>query len=272
MDASLKTRTITAICGIPALVLILLAPVPVVTAAVLIASMIGLYEYFKATELLKHPNLCIIGAVGAVIVVLCSGLSASVSLFLLFLYIIVLLSGMIFNKSEADLVHVAMILFGLIYIPYFMSNIILVRTLENGKVFIWLIFLGAFLSDTFAYFTGSAVGRHKLCPTISPHKTVEGAIGGIIGCGITFVVFGIIMNIFLEGTSFNLWLMFPLGALTSVVSQIGDLTASSIKRQYNIKDFGRILPGHGGILDRIDSILTVAPFLYIVLSNINIMI
>lgn len=272
MDASLKTRTITAICCIPALVLILLAPVPIIAAAVLVASLIGLYEYFRATNLLKYPSLCIIGAIGAVVVVLCSGLSSSLSLLVLFLYIMALLSGMIFNKSEADLVHIAMILFGLIYIPYFMSNIILIRSLENGKIFIWMVFLGAFLSDTFAYFAGNAFGKHKLCPAISPHKTVEGAVGGIIGGGITFVLFGLIMNIFLTDTGFNLWLMFPLGAMTSVVSQIGDLTASSIKRQYNIKDFGRILPGHGGILDRIDSLLTVAPFLYIVLSNINIMI
>ena len=123
-------------------------------------------------------------------------------------------------------------------------------------------------------FSGRFLGRNKLCPTVSPNKTIEGAIGGVIGDGIAFVIFALAMNAFcgdFSDESINVWLMFPLGAVTSIISQIGDLVASSIKRQFNIKDFGKILPGHGGILDRFDSIITVAPFIYLMLSCMSIM-
>lgn len=269
MDSSLKKRLITAICGVPLLIIILLSPLWVVTAAVVAASLIGLYEYFRAVGLTSHPYMCVLGYAGSVIIALGANFSASVSLTVLYLYVIILFLFMIFNKESVSLIHIALLAFGLIYIPYFLSNIIYIRMSEHGRVFIWLVFIGAFMSDTAAYFSGRLFGRNKLCPTVSPNKTIEGAIGGVIGDGIAFVIFAAVLNALYSGFEdggINVWLMFPLGAVTSVISQIGDLVASSIKRQFNIKDFGRILPGHGGILDRFDSVITVAPFIYLMLS------
>lgn len=275
MDSSLKKRILTAVFGVPVLILVLLSPAPVVTVAVTAVALIGLYEYFKAVGLLTHPYMCTFGYIGAIIIALGANLSAPVMLVILYTYVIILMLFMIFNKESVSMIHISMLAFGLIYIPYFLSNIIYIRMVDYGNIFIWLIFIGAFGSDTCAYFSGRLLGRNKLCPEVSPHKTIEGAIGGVIGDGIIFVIFGLLINKlypgFADGEHINLWLMFPLGAITSAISQIGDLVASSIKRQFNIKDFGNVLPGHGGILDRFDSIITVAPFIYMVLSNISIM-
>ena len=131
------------------------------------------------------------------------------------------------------------------------------------------------MTDSCAYFTGKAIGGRKLCPTISPKKTVSGAIGGVIGCGLSFILFGVIVNLFfsrhLNGNQLSLWLLFVLGLVSAVISEIGDLVASMIKRQYNIKDFGTLLPGHGGILDRCDSIILVAPTIFLFLIQFGIL-
>ena len=146
-----------------------------------------------------------------------------------------------------------------------LTHVLLIRqNLVHGKVLVWLVILIAFGSDSFAYFTGVTLGRHKLAPILSPKKTIEGAIGGILGSMLICLGYGL----FLEWRGyFTLPAMAYaslalLGILGSLFSQIGDLVGSAIKRETGIKDFGRLIPGHGGILDRLDSILFVAPFVY----------
>ena len=154
---------------------------------------------------------------------------------------------------------------GFLYIPYMLTHVLLIRQgLAHGKVVVWLVILIAFGSDTFAYFSGITMGRHKLAPILSPKKTIEGAIGGILGSMLICLSYGL----FLEWRGY--FVLPPiayaslalLGVLGSIFSQIGDLVGSAIKRETGIKDFGRLIPGHGGILDRLDSILFVAPFVY----------
>ena len=140
---------------------------------------------------------------------------------------------------------------------------------EGGKYIYLLTFIGAWVTDTFAYFTGRFLGKHKLIPEVSPKKTVEGAIGGILFCTLAFVGFALIYNAFLRGEGGQIipwWLMAIVGVLTSIVSQFGDLAMSVIKRHYGIKDFGNIFPGHGGMLDRFDSVVAVSIFLAVVLG------
>ncbi len=127
-----------------------------------------------------------------------------------------------------------------------------------------LVFIGAWVPDTFAYFTGRLFGKHKLIPDVSPKKTVEGAIGGLVFCVVAFVGFGALNNaLWIDegGRTLPLWLMAIIGLIAAVVSMIGDLSMSVIKRHYGIKDYGRLLPGHGGFLDRFDSVLAVAVIL-----------
>ena len=138
-----------------------------------------------------------------------------------------------------------------------------------------LVFIGPWVSDTFAYLVGRAIGKHKLIPEVSPKKTVEGAVGGVVFAALAYVLYGwIILRFFpadlrqtLSGGKVSLLVMALAGAVVAVISQIGDLAMSVVKRRYGIKDYGRIFPGHGGVLDRFDSVLMTAPVL-LILSNI----
>ena len=274
-DSSLKMRVLTSVICAPILIIILLCPSILVTITVIVASMIGLYEYYKAVGLLAHRGLCAMGIVAAVIIPIGLMLSIQETLILVYVYVVALFLIMLIYNKRVKAADIAMLLLGIIYIPYFLSYIIHIRSMEFGRFFIWLVFIGAFSTDTCAYFAGRMFGRNKLCPDISPKKTVEGAIGGVVGAGIIFVLFGIVVNNvfagFMCGLRFNLLLLFVLGLIAAVVSEIGDLVASSIKRQYDIKDFGNILPGHGGILDRCDSIILVAPTIFLFLYNVPVL-
>lgn len=150
-----------------------------------------------------------------------------------------------------------------VYIVGCFSSMVVIRYSSNGKYLYLLAFLGAWVCDTFAYFVGRAFGKHKLIPEISPKKTVEGSIGGIVFTVISFVVYGLIVNNLFESADLNYIKLCILGLVLSVVSQIGDLVASTIKRQNDLKDYGNLFPGHGGVLDRFDSVMLTAPTLYI---------
>ena len=144
-----------------------------------------------------------------------------------------------------------------LYIIGATSSIVVVRDSLGGEYYWYFIFIGAWITDTFAYFTGMLFGKHKLIPNVSPKKTVEGAIGGAVFCMIFFVGYGAIVNS-LTPYNISLGLIALAGILSALVSMIGDLSMSVIKRTYGIKDYGKIFPGHGGVLDRFDSILAVA--------------
>jgi phosphatidate cytidylyltransferase len=143
-------------------------------------------------------------------------------------------------------------------IPWLLSALIRLRVLENGKFFIIAVFVLTMVPDSGAYFAGRAFGKRKLCPVISPHKTVEGAIGGVVCTVICMVIFALVMQF-----GFQFRVNYLLAALYAILgagaSMLGDLTFSVIKRQAGIKDYGTLLPGHGGILDRFDSTSVVAP-------------
>ena len=150
--------------------------------------------------------------------------------------------------------------FGIFYVCILIDFIVLtMNDFEMGKIYVWLVFIIAFMTDIFAYFSGYLFGKHKLIPKVSPKKTIEGSIGGIMGSTIACIVFGYLFNI-------NLAVVVFLGFFGSIVAQIGDLFASSIKRYVGIKDYGKLIPGHGGILDRFDSVILVSPFVYTIIN------
>ena len=145
-----------------------------------------------------------------------------------------------------------------IYIIAALNCILYVRDFsDSGKYVYLLIFVGAWITDIFAYFTGFFVGKHKLIEDVSPKKTVEGSIGGIVFCTLSFIAFGIIVDVFFDRHA-NILFLAISGIIVSVVSQVGDLIMSVIKRHYGIKDYGKLFPGHGGMLDRFDSVLAVS--------------
>ncbi len=275
MDASLKQRVLTAVICLPLLLGLLFCPTPVIVLVVMAAALVGMHEYYQAIGLAEKKALCLMGYLAAVVIPLGIYYLTDTALVLVYLYVVALFLLMLMSKNQVTFKDIALLAMGLIYIPYFLSHIIYIRDLELGNIYIWLVFVGAFMTDSCAYFVGCTVGGKKLCPTISPKKTVAGAVGGVVGCGLSFILFGIVVNNCfagsLAGNQLNLWLLFLMGLVTSVVSQIGDLVASMLKRQCGIKDFGTLLPGHGGILDRCDSIIMVAPIIFLFLLKIGIL-
>lgn len=153
------------------------------------------------------------------------------------------------------------------------ASIIMIRNIEPaGYIMYIMVFLGSWMSDVGAYFTGALIGKHKLIPNISPKKTVEGAVGGVVSCVLSFVIYAFLAANIKKVIPFfpigdialepNYLMIAASGVIVSIISQFGDLVASAIKRCYGVKDYGTIFPGHGGVLDRFDSVLAVAPLFY----------
>ena len=179
-----------------------------------------------------------------------------------YVYLFAMLAFAVFSKGNlpiADALTVAGMIF---YVVFGFASVVLLRETIHGAYIYLLIFLSAWITDTGAYFTGVFFGKHKLIPDVSPKKTVEGAVGGVITCIVTFVVFGWIVGAISDLTPHYLRLAL-VGFVASIVSMVGDLIASLLKRKYGVKDYGKLFPGHGGVMDRFDSVLATAPFLYI---------
>jgi phosphatidate cytidylyltransferase len=185
-----------------------------------------------------------------------------------FACILWLFGRLVFQHGRFHLDDLAMTITAVLYIPFLMSFVAQVRGLEHGAWLIWCVAIGAIITDTACYFSGVTLGRRKLLPDVSPKKTVEGAIGGVIGCMVIMTGFGFIVPQTVRADV--PWYHFLLlGLLCGLISQLGDWSASAIKRSAGIKDFGKLIPGHGGILDRLDSILFVAPAVYLYLRAIG---
>lgn len=265
----MKTRILTALVLIPLLALVLLSNVYIVSAAVAIISVMGLYEFFKATGLNAHKSLCAVGYAGAVLICLRTYIPLSLYMPLFYVGLLAVFCIMLKNHKTTSVSDAGLLIFSLIYIPFLLSTLIDIKGLQYGTLLLWIVFIGAFATDTFAYFAGVFLGKHKLCPEISPKKTIEGSIGGTLGCIVFMLLYGLLLDKSFD-MDINYIKLGLLGMLVSPVSQIGDLTASIIKRKYGVKDYGSIFPGHGGILDRLDSVIAVAPLVYIYLTNIGI--
>jgi phosphatidate cytidylyltransferase len=181
-----------------------------------------------------------------------------------FAYIFLTCCFTMLSLGEIKFLQAAELITWTLYIMIGIMSIALLRRQGDAGVYLYgLIFIGAWMTDTGAYFVGVLFGKHKLIPKVSPKKTIEGAFGGILGCIVGFVLYGFIIQSICD-VKVNYVAMIVLATVIAVVSQFGDLVASYIKREREIKDFGFIFPGHGGVLDRFDSIIAVAPTIYFV--------
>lgn len=225
-------------------------------------SMIAVHEALWSTGFLKHPRLSGYSIVLAGLIpfwVYYDG-RALPALCGMFLYVVLLFSEAIASHKRITLEKMGGAFFLTLMIPFFLSSFLRIRQMDYWQALIILPLVAAFISDAFALFAGMAFGKHKLAPELSPKKTVEGAIGGFAGAVVGMLIYGAVLSL-----GFDIRVSYPLmalyGALGSVVSQLGDLSFSYIKREYGLKDFGNIFPGHGGVLDRFDSVIFCAPLI-----------
>ncbi len=256
----MNSRYIGSLLLLP-LIIFLFLPGIYLKYAVMVLSILGLHEFYKT---LKTRNINTINIAGYSLcvfyyIVLNDSYFLKYTLLLLVLVIFIMFCYAIIF-SHFNIIDISMTVFGFIYIPLFFSFIYLVQAKQHGNYLVWLIFLSSWLCDTAAYYTGRFFGKHKLIPKISPNKTIEGSVGGMFGSIIGCVVFGMIVKNF--DVNIELYHYMIIGILCGAAGQFGDLTASSIKRFCGIKDFSKLIPGHGGILDRFDSILFAAVVVY----------
>ena len=151
---------------------------------------------------------------------------------------------------------------GVFYVAVMLSCIYQTRMMAGGAYIVWLIFLCSWGSDTCAYCVGVLIGKHKMAPKLSPKKSVEGAIGGVLGAALLTILYGWIFQKQMNLTMKYIFILAGISAVGSVISMVGDLAASAVKRNYDIKDYGKLIPGHGGILDRFDSVIFTAPMIF----------
>ena len=251
-------RVISAVIAIPLLLFFAITGGIIFKIGIMAISAIALYEYVNVYKNNGDKVISWILILGYLLYYL-TIILAGQKLILPIIYIIVLVSMAvpIFSRRYT-VISSALTITGFIYIVNFFGLLILIRDHSSGGYLIWLVFIISWFCDTFAYYTGRLLGRKKLCPQVSPKKTVEGSIGGIAGS-----IFGVILwSCLSSNISFEWYHLILLGLLGGAVSQIGDLSASLIKRYVGVKDYGNIMPGHGGILDRFDSILFTAPIVY----------
>ena len=268
-------RTITGLIALPILAVILIfANTIIMDIFTAIIACISMYEYFHCFKSTKKANpsqylgyiMCILIAFTHFVD---DRLLKSILIAVIPISLVILFAELVLSKGKKTFKDIAVTVLGICYIPLMLIYLSLVRNMElddglNGKILVWFVLVASWGSDVFAYFVGRHLGKHKLTQ-VSPNKTVEGAVAGVIGSVLLGIIFAFLCNT-LFGVGINYLIIGIIMAVLSIIGQIGDLAASSIKRYCEIKDFSELIPGHGGMLDRIDSIIFVLPFAFILFS------
>jgi len=267
----MKTRVISGIVLAILLFLTLFFGGYVTLAVLLAISLVGYHEIVSALEVEdKNKKFSTLELAGFAVIAIHYALMAisggKLIFFVMALMILFMAEAAIFVFSfpKYEFNKVMASVFAFVYAPMMLSFIYLLRIREDGQFVAWIPFI-AWVCDTSAYFAGSTFGKHKLCPKLSPKKTVEGAIGGVLGSVIVGCIYGYVIEMATGSAGSvlsNVLVYAVITAVASILSQIGDLLASGIKRNHDIKDYGTLIPGHGGIMDRFDSVIFITPAIY----------
>ena len=259
-----KTRLISGI------VLVIIALATIISGSwilfftLLAVSLIGMRELYKVMKVSdEHVTVLeLVGYLGAVLYYIAMKADfGNYGTMAIIISMILILFVYVFGYPKYHAEQVMAAFFGVVYVAVMLSFIYLTRSLPDGKFLIWLIFLCSWGCDTCAYCVGMLIGKHKMAPVLSPKKSIEGAVGGVAGAALL----GVIYAAATQGKMAEYALICAVGAL---ISMVGDLAASAIKRNQNIKDYGKLIPGHGGILDRFDSVIITAPVIYYLAKTI----
>ncbi|MCR5302109.1 MAG: phosphatidate cytidylyltransferase [Lachnospiraceae bacterium] len=238
-------------------------------ALLMVVSLIGMNEFYHAVGVLSKDRkidlltgVSYAGAVVYYVLMIFAGARLFILIFVAVAVLLVILSVYVFTFPKYRAQSVVFTFYGFFYVAVMLSFIFLTRELEDGIFLVWLIFMSSWFCDVFAYFTGMLLGKHRLAPVLSPKKSVEGAVGGIIIPAICGGVYGYFADGYVNCGIPTVAAFALITAIGAAVSQIGDLSASAVKRNFEIKDYGSLIPGHGGILDRFDSVIFTAPMIY----------
>ena len=271
----MKTRAITSVVIVAVgILLAAFSEYIVYPIALAILAVIAITEIFKVMQSQKRLILlipaCLLAAAFPIAAYFVD--KSETILFLLslaaamFVYMMWLMGAGVFSKGKISFTRTAELFMAVFYITISFTSLSMLRYLDRavGLFVIVLVFAVAWLCDVFAFLVGSLFGKHKLIPEVSPKKTVEGAIGGIVFSTLLCLGYGFGVDMIVENISVNYLVIGVAGAVLSVVSQLGDLIASLIKREYGVKDYGKLFPGHGGVMDRFDSVIAVSTILLII--------
>ena len=257
-------RITSGLLGFPLVLLILIiGDKIIVDVALSIIALLAMNEYFNAVAKVSKPVRwlgylsCL--SIALVHIVPKEYLSTIVTLAVPTI-LLILFSQVIATEMKTTFKDIAYTFIGIFYVVFFMMFVAFINGMQDGNILIWYAIIAAWGTDIFAYFVGKAIGKHKFSK-VSPKKSIEGCIGGTLGAILLMILYTYVANTF-WGMNYSYLFISGIGLILSLIGQIGDFAASSIKRSVDIKDFSNLIPGHGGMLDRIDSLIFLAPFAY----------
>ncbi len=260
------TRLISGIVLVAVALATIITGGPVLFFTLLAVSLIGMHELYRVTKVEedKLSPLALAGYLGAILFYILLYFEVSAyTMSGLISALIVLMSVYVFAYPRYRSEQVMAAFFGIVYVAVMLSFIYQTRNLQDGKFMVWLIFLCSWGCDTCAYCVGMLFGKHKMSPKLSPKKSVEGAVGGVLGAALLGAIYAAIVGGYLEASGNQIFVYALICGVGALISMVGDLAASAIKRNHDIKDYGKLIPGHGGILDRFDSVIFTAPVIWL---------
>ena len=270
----MKTRTITSVFILLVMIpIILLSKFIIYPIALSALAVMATFEILRALGVEKNWYLSIPAYILAGVFPFASYFVTAQSSFtylltiaaLIYIYMIYTMGVSVFSKGQTTFKTISEVLLSVTYVVVSFTSLSMIRYIDKeiGLYKLILVFIVSWVCDAMAYVVGSLIGKHKLIPEISPKKTVEGAIGGVVSAIAAYMLYGLVLDLAIPNVEVNYIVLAVFGLVLAVVSQLGDLIASLIKREHNIKDYGKLLPGHGGIMDRFDSIMAVSTILLI---------
>lgn len=257
-----KTRLLSGIVLVILALIVIISGGYITLFSLLGISLIGMYELYRVFHLEQTP-LAIISYIMAALYYVSYLLPITIEpMMILMLFFILLMFTYVFTYPKYHAKDIMAAFFGLFYVAVMLSYVYRIRVLENGVYLAFLIFICSWGCDTCAYCVGVCFGKHKMAPVLSPKKSVEGAVGGVLGTALLTVIYSLVFQNAMQLGVRSIVMLSVISAVAALISMVGDLTASAIKRNYDIKDYGTLIPGHGGIMDRFDSMMITAPIIY----------
>ena len=257
-----KTRLLSGIVLVILALILIIAGEEVLLASTFLISCIGMYELYRVFHIEKSI-MAWISYLGVFVFYTNLRLTFAQDVITIAMgYMILLMFAYVFTYPKYEAKHIMASFFGFFYVGVMLSYVYQIRSLDNGLYLAFLVFLCSWGCDTCAYCVGKLIGKHKMSPKLSPKKSIEGAVGGVVGTALLTALYAYIFHLKMGIASQRIILLAVIAAIAGLISMVGDLTASAIKRNYDIKDYGHLIPGHGGIMDRFDSMIITAPIIF----------